>query len=81
MTEEQPVDPEKEIQFAPEEEVEYVPATDSNVLWILSSIVSFVFHPLLMATYAFLFVDLFYPYQFMHLGVSQKAQSRAWFAP
>lgn len=77
MTEEQPVDPEKEIQFAPEEEVEYEPATDSNVLWILSSMVSFVFHPLLMATYAFLFVDLFYPYQFMHLGPQQKSQLMA----
>ncbi len=73
MTEE-PVDPEKEIQFIPEEEIVYEPATDSKLLWILSSILSIVFHPLLLATYSFIYVDLFFPYQFMHLAAQQKSQ-------
>lgn len=76
MTEE-PVDPEKEIQFIPEEEVVYVPATDSSLLWILSTVLSFVFHPLLLATYSFIYVDMFFPYQFMHLAPQQKTQLMA----
>jgi membrane-associated phospholipid phosphatase len=65
---------EEELTFIADEDVVYQPATESNVLWILSTIISYVFHPILLATYAFVYVDVFFPYQFLHLSPQQKTQ-------
>lgn len=50
------------------------PATDSTLLWIAAKAVTYLFHPLLLLTYAFFFVDIFFPYQFLHLGPQAKMQ-------
>lgn len=56
------------------ETVVYQPATPSKTLWYLAKVVTYLFHPILLPTYAFFFVDQFFPYQFMHLGLQQKMQ-------
>src|SRR5690606_21995208 len=50
------------------------PATDSRPLWLASTAVTYLFHPLLLLVYAFFFVDIFFPYQFMHLAGPAKSQ-------
>lgn len=72
MTHEQQPE-EEELTFL-DEDIVYQPATESTVLWMLSTIISYIFHPVLLATYAFVFVDVFFPYQFLHLGPQQKTQ-------
>lgn len=63
---------EEELTFIADEDVEYQPATESNVLWILSTIISYIFHPILLATYSFVFVDVFFLTSFCTLALNKK---------
>lgn len=68
--------------LTPEDEIEATdpiapvddPEVRSPLFKALAYAVSAVFHPLLVATYAFLFIDYFYPYQFAHLSATAKLQ-------
>lgn len=72
---EQPRDPtDDEVDFTSDEVFIREPATESTLLFIIATVTSYVFHPLLLLVYAFFFVDIFFPYQFMHLGGAAKMQ-------
>lgn len=57
---------------------EVAPVNDSRmrnpVLKLLAQLISVVFHPLFIATYAFFFVGQYYPYLFAHLSGVNKLQ-------